>query len=115
LGGTGLETRPGKKLVRPHLDKQVVCGGAHLLSYIGRRIMVQGRPQAKSVRPYLKNKQSIKRAGGLWFKWWSICLASVRPWIQTPVPPPPPPPKKKRTCVCHIFLEPHIITGRATG
>jgi hypothetical protein len=37
------------------------------------------------MRPYLKNTQHRKGLAE-WLKWYSACLASVRPWVQIPVP-----------------------------
>jgi hypothetical protein len=38
------------------------------------------------LRPYLKNTQHKKELAE-WLKWYSTCLASVKPSLQTPVPP----------------------------
>jgi translation initiation factor 1 (eIF-1/SUI1) len=56
-GGLQIETSPGKKLARSHLNKQARCGGdAHNHSCVGgidRRIKIQGS-QRKSVKTYPK-------------------------------------------------------------
>jgi hypothetical protein len=44
----------------------------------GKRIMVQGYPGQKSVRPYLENK--LKQKGPeAWLKRYRVCLASAKP------------------------------------
>jgi hypothetical protein len=46
-----------------------------------RRIVVQDQPSSQD--PILKNTQHKKGLAD-WLKWQSTCLASVRPWVQTP-------------------------------
>jgi hypothetical protein len=62
-----IKASPGKKLARPHLDKQAECGGARLSPQLhGKRKqedVVSGQLRQKNSRPYLKNNYSKKGSG----------------------------------------------------
>jgi hypothetical protein len=50
---------------------------------LNKKIMVPVSPGI-NVRPYLKNNQSKKELEAL-TRWYSACLASTRPEVQTPI------------------------------
>jgi hypothetical protein len=67
IGRISAQGQPGKMLARPHLSKKPdvlvhICNQSQVHGSIGRRIVVQGQPQAKSVRSYLKITKQ-KRSG----------------------------------------------------
>jgi hypothetical protein len=62
----------------------------------GKRIIVQG--QAEVQDPISNNMNS--KWTGTWLKWYSTCLATVRPWVQFPVLPL----KKERTWTDTLFI-----------
>jgi hypothetical protein len=37
------------------------------------------------MKPYLKKTTTKEDWWSKWFKWWRASLASIRPWVQTPV------------------------------
>jgi hypothetical protein len=41
---------------------------------VDSKITVQAQPGERNVRPHLRSKKGL----GMWFKWYSTCLASVR-------------------------------------
>jgi hypothetical protein len=57
------------------------------------------------VRPYLKNNQKIKKRAGMWLKWQSIFLASMRLCVHTLVAPKTKTKQnKEKTKTCSLLL-----------
>jgi hypothetical protein len=55
-----------------------MCLLFQLLKSIGKSIMLNAKP-GKNARSYIKKENLKQKWMGIWFKWYSTCLASVRP------------------------------------
>jgi hypothetical protein len=78
LGGWQFEASPGRKLVRPYLNKKVGVAGYPWLTTVilaGWKAEIRIAVQSQ-LRNSLKNTQ-YKKGLVQWLKWWSACLASV--------------------------------------